>query len=151
MNMADITIALAEDWIEDDTGKKYKLTPPNYNTHRAYTTYLEQMALEAIQRNKKSLGREYQETRSGWATACARGDYEWGGRACAESFDSTERVKEFCFLTMCQSNENLPRQEFERIWSLPDKFKNPETGEEEDGIKGHNIWIKILGFLKRPN
>ena len=146
--MSDIALALAEAKIEH-VGKEYRLTPPDYNTHRDYVKYLEGEAIRAVVRNRDAYGKEFDGQMLRMGRDVGMGTYQLGGAAWKQSLDDPVNSQQLCFMVFKQDNP-LSFQEFRVIWNADAKFVNRE-GKDIEGCKGDEIADKVGGFLERPN
>lgn len=130
----------------------YILKRPTIGTRKAYSRYLEQNAIEFVQRNRVTLAGDFA---AALAAVCRRGgsnSYGWKGEIFAESLRDDECFQELAYLILAQENPRFDRGIIEKLWDAPGGLiVNEATGEGKEATLGEELVQKIVRLINSPN
>jgi len=154
---SEICVALAEERFKHTLtvdGKpqevEFIVEPPNVGTRRAYTAYLENLAIQSVINHRSSYGKEYKEVRADLATSAAAGKFKWGGEVWGTSLADDENATELCYMVLKQRHPELSRLDFKTLFEAEDTMIDDDDNEVKCW-KGRKIFNAIVEFIKRPN
>ena len=93
-------------------GSEYKLPRPTLETECIFETWLEDIALDKIQRRRLRMGEDtYRTCLSVWEKDCAAGEYSWGSAASEKATRNPNHgFRQLILLMMRQENQTVDMQ-----------------------------------------
>lgn len=147
-------------------GMKFVFRPPNGKTKKAFTSYLESVAVRALARHRMDfIPEDYATSLRELTLAFGSKCFNWGTKRWTESLNDDENVQELAFIMLSQeSSPNMKLNEIDRatvseMWDQPyfdegDLFCQQllSKGVDQEYITiGSKIANIITNFINRPN
>jgi hypothetical protein len=135
-------------------GKSYKVEARSFATEAAIELWLEQRALQSIQRSADVLTpHEYAELLRLWSVDCASLTYSFGGVAYHRAMLTSEGLKQRCYLDLKQANPRVTEEAVDALWRdetpLPAGRADPKTGKPAVETYAHRL-LAALGEANAP-
>jgi hypothetical protein len=131
-------------------GKSYKVEARSFATEAAIELWLEQRALQSIQRSADVLTpHEYAELLRLWSVDCASLTYSFGGVAYHRAMLTSEGLKQRCYLDLKQANPRITEEAVDVLWRDETPLPAGRPGPEDRQAGGGNLRPPAAGGAGR--